>query len=87
MQPLIGYNYGSDWYVATAPIITANWRMAGNRAWTLPVGGGFGRVVRIGGETVSDFFVQPLLERSVSTIRPRLAIADAYDNYFLKFLA
>jgi len=55
MQPLIGYNYGSGWYVATAPIITANWRMAGNRAWTLPVGGGFGRVVRIGGKLSAIF--------------------------------
>jgi hypothetical protein len=31
------------------PIITANWLTAGNKAWTLPFGGGNGRVVKIGG--------------------------------------
>jgi len=49
-QPFVNYNFGGGWYVNTAPIITANWMAAGNKAWTLPVGGGGGRVVKIGGK-------------------------------------
>jgi hypothetical protein len=49
-QPFVNYNFGEGWYVNTAPIITANWMAAGNKAWTLPVGGGVGRVIRIGGK-------------------------------------
>jgi len=47
VQPFVNYNFGGGWYVTSAPIITANWLTAGNNAWTLPVGGGFGRVVKI----------------------------------------
>ena len=49
-QPFINYNFGEGWYVTTAPVITANWRTAGNKAWTLPVGGGVGRVIKLGGK-------------------------------------
>lgn len=50
MQPFANYNFGKGWYVGSAPIITANWLTAGNNAWTLPLGGQFGRVIRIGGK-------------------------------------
>lgn len=50
LQPFANYNFGGGWYVTSSPIITANWLVAGNNAWTLPVGGGFGRVVKVGGK-------------------------------------
>jgi hypothetical protein len=55
IQPFFNYNFGKGWYVTTAPIITANWEVAGNNAWTLPIGGGFGRVVKIGGKLPVNF--------------------------------
>lgn len=48
LQPFANYNFGGGWYATSAPIITANWEVAGNKAWTLPIGGGFGRVVKLG---------------------------------------
>jgi hypothetical protein len=50
MQPFVNYNFGGGWYVNTGPIITAAWPAARDKAWTVPVGGGFGKVVRIGGK-------------------------------------
>lgn len=50
LQPFINFNFGDGWYVTSSPIITANWLAAGNNAWTVPVGGGMGRVIRIGGK-------------------------------------
>ena len=48
LQPFGNYNFGGGWYLTTGPIVTANWEAAGNKAWTLPVGGGFGRVIKLG---------------------------------------
>lgn len=49
IQPFVNYNLSGGWYLATSPIITANWKAEGNdNVWTVPVGGGFGRLIRIG---------------------------------------
>lgn len=37
----------NDWYFVSAPIITANWNRSENK-WLVPLGGGFGKVIRIG---------------------------------------
>jgi hypothetical protein len=50
LQPFLNYNFSEGWYVTSSPIVTANWLTAGNNAWTVPVGGGAGRVIRIGGK-------------------------------------
>lgn len=49
-QPFVNYNFGQGWYIGSAPIITANWPSLDNKAWTLPVGGQVGRVLKIGGK-------------------------------------
>jgi hypothetical protein len=47
VQPFVNYNFGDGWYLASSPIITANWLGEGEE-WTLPVGGGIGKVFRLG---------------------------------------
>ncbi len=48
-QPFVNYNFPKGWYVSTAPVITANWKADGSdNTWTVPVGGGGGRLIRIG---------------------------------------
>lgn len=47
-QYFLNYNFDHGWYVTSAPIITANWNADNDNRWTVPVGGGFGRVFRIG---------------------------------------
>ena len=39
---------GHGWWIGTSPINTANWEAAQDEIWTIPVGGGFGKVVMIG---------------------------------------
>ncbi len=54
IQPFINYNFGEGWYVSTSPIITANWAAHGSdNTWTVPVGGGLGRIIRIGKQPVN----------------------------------
>jgi hypothetical protein len=47
VQPFVNYNLPGGWYLVSSPIITANWQRA-NDQWIVPVGGGFGRVFRLG---------------------------------------
>ncbi len=49
IQPFVNYNIGEGWYLTSAPIVTANWEADRSKdTWTVPIGGGFGRLVRIG---------------------------------------
>jgi len=47
-QPFINYNLPHGWYLATGPIITSNWEATKGNRWTVPAGGGFGKVQFIG---------------------------------------
>jgi len=48
LQPFLHYNLSDGWYVNSTPIITANWEASGSQRWTVPLGGGGGKVFRIG---------------------------------------
>ncbi len=48
IQPFVNYNMPDGWYLTSAPIITADWEADSSDQWTLPVGGGVGKVFRIG---------------------------------------
>lgn len=52
-QYFVNYNFDAGWYVTTAPIITANWEADSDHRWTVPVGGGFGRIFRIGNQPIN----------------------------------
>ena len=52
-QPFINYNMAHGWYLASSPVITANWLAAPGQQWTVPVGGGIGRIFKIGDQPVS----------------------------------
>jgi hypothetical protein len=47
-QPFVNYNLPKGWYLTSSPIITANWEADSGQKWTVPVGGGFGKIFRIG---------------------------------------
>ena len=44
----INYNLSDGWYLTSSPIITADWEGSNGHKWTVPVGGGFGKIQRIG---------------------------------------
>jgi hypothetical protein len=48
LQPFIFYNLPQGWYVASLPIISADWTVSDHK-WTVPIGGGIGRVIPVGG--------------------------------------
>ena len=53
VQPFINYNMAHGWYLTSSPIMTANWLAAPGQQWTVPIGGGFGRLFKLGDQPVS----------------------------------
>ena len=47
-QPFVNYNLDDGWYLSASPLVTANWEADSDNRWTVPLGGGFGRVFRVG---------------------------------------
>ncbi len=56
-QYFINYNFKNGWYLSSTPTITADWEMDNDNRWTVPVGGGIGRLIRIGSQPI-DLRVQ-----------------------------
>jgi opacity protein-like surface antigen len=54
-QPFVNYNMAHGWFLTTSPVITANWRAAPDERWTVPIGGGIGRIFRLGDQPVSAY--------------------------------
>jgi hypothetical protein len=47
-QYFLNYNFAGGWYVSSTPVITADWEADSSDRWTVPLGGGFGRLVQFG---------------------------------------
>jgi hypothetical protein len=48
LQPFLNYNFESGAYLTTSPIITVNWEARGSQQWTVPLGGGVGKIFKFG---------------------------------------
>jgi hypothetical protein len=53
IQPFVNYNLPKGWYLTMSPIITANWNADSGDKWTVPLGGGLGKIVKIGREPLN----------------------------------
>jgi hypothetical protein len=54
VQPFVNYNLAKGWYLTSSPIMTANWAAVDNdNIWTVPVGGGVGKILKIGQQPVN----------------------------------
>ena len=48
LQPFLNYNFKSGFYLTSAPIITSETRALPDSKWTVPVGGGIGKIFHLG---------------------------------------
>ena len=53
VQPFLNYNMADGWYLSSAPTITANWSAPSRQQWTIPIGGGVGKVFKMGKQPVN----------------------------------
>jgi hypothetical protein len=95
LQYFVNYNLKKGWYIASSPIITANWhsKASGDAAnggdttpggtWTLPFGGGVGRVMRLGYQPVNisvTFYGNAVHPPGASSWSMRLQLALLYPK-------
>jgi hypothetical protein len=95
LQYFINYNLKKGWYINSSPIVTANWhnKAAGEAAngddttpggtWTLPFGGGVGRIMRIGYQPVNlslNFYGNSVHPPGASNWSMRLQLALLYPK-------
>lgn len=54
VQPILNYNLDNGWYLTAGTTMSADWEADSGEEWTVPLGGGVGRLVRFGEQPV-DF--------------------------------
>jgi len=89
-QYFINYNLPNGWYLTSAPINTANWEADDGNKWTIPVGGGGGKVIRIGKLPVNiqaqAFYNVEKFEQSLVGDLPDVSAADWQFRFQMQFL-
>ena len=48
IQPFVNYNLPEGWYLVSSPAITNNWEGESGERWNVPIGGGAGRLFKLG---------------------------------------
>ena len=48
VQPFVNYNFKEGFYLTSAPILTVDWKAESDQQWTVPVGGGVGKIFHLG---------------------------------------
>ncbi len=95
LQYFINYNLKKGWYISNSPIVTANWRKRGSGeaadgndttgggVWTVPFGGGVGRIMRLGFQPVNitaQFYGNAVHPPGASPWGMRLQLALLYPK-------
>jgi len=83
LQYFVNYNMTKGWYLSVSPIITANWKATSGNVWTVPFGGGIGRIMKLGMMPVNltaQFYANPVRPAGTSSWGMRLQIAFLFPK-------
>jgi len=69
VQYFINYNMADGWYLCSQPIIAADWLAPPHDKWTVPFGGGFGRLFKAGKLPI-NFQIQAFYNAVRPTVGP-----------------
>jgi hypothetical protein len=84
LQYFINYNMKKGWYMTMSPILTANWRASSGNIWTVPFGGGVGRIMKLGFQPVNisaTFYGNAAYPTGTSSWSMRLQIAFLFPKF------
>jgi len=68
LNPFVSYHFAEAWSASSSPNITTDWINSGSK-WTVPVGGGFGKVVRFGEQPIKfdlDAYYNPIRPKAAN---------------------
>jgi hypothetical protein len=83
LQYFVTRQLKKGWYVTMSPIITANWEASSGNKWTVPFGGGIGRVMKLGFQPVNitaQFYGNAVYPTGGSSWQMRLQIAFLFPK-------
>jgi len=83
LQYFINYNLKKGWFTTWQPIITANWKATSGNVWTIPYGGGIGRIMKVGAQPMSlslQFYGNPVRPAGTSPWGMRVLIAFLFPK-------
>jgi hypothetical protein len=83
LQYFINYNLNKGWYLTWQPSITANWEATNGGRWVVPLGGGVGRIMRLGFQPVNvglQFYGNAVHPPGASPWTMRLQIAFLFPK-------
>ena len=84
-RAIINYNLKKGWYLTSVPVMTANWTAPSDNRWTIPLGGGFGRIVKWGKQPL-DLSAQAFynVEKPIPEIGQGPNLANEGDTWTLR---
>jgi hypothetical protein len=53
LQYFVNYNFSHGWYLTSSPVNNANWKADNNNRWTIPFGGGGGKIFHVGKQALN----------------------------------
>jgi len=53
LRPFVNYNFNDGWYLVSDMNMVANWNRSSDQTWTVPVGGGVGKLFMIGKNAIN----------------------------------
>jgi hypothetical protein len=53
IQPMVMYFLPHGWYLGCSPVITADWEAKSGNRWLVPIGGGVGKMAKLGRQAVN----------------------------------
>lgn len=83
LQYFINYNLKKGWFLTWQPTLTANWEAASGNQWTVPYGGGIGRIMKLGFQPLSltaQFYGIPVRPQGTPSWSMRLQIAFLFPK-------
>ena len=52
-EPFVNYNLPNGWYLISDLVMTANWDLDSSDIWTVPLGGGVGKLFKVGKQAMN----------------------------------
>jgi hypothetical protein len=92
LQWFVNYNLPDGWYLTTSPIVTADWKAdRGRDVWTVPMGGGVGKLFRLGqilpleGDAIAKLPINTQLAAYGNVVKPEFG-PDWQLRFQIQFL-
>ncbi|MGZ8227706.1 MAG: hypothetical protein ACXWT3_13885 [Methylococcaceae bacterium] len=80
LEPFANYNLEQGWYLTTDMDMIANWNSSSDNQWTVPLGGGVGKLFNL-----DDFAINTKLQGYYNVVRPDSS-PDWSMNFTLQFM-